>query len=105
MLNARIARLEREKRFRDWLTVELFLEGLTDQQLELYALHGQLPEPLPEPLPLGASRLDGMERNTDQDVGGTRARVWESYKGRAQLLLCPRALAGTIVRRTMPPGS
>jgi hypothetical protein len=62
MLSARIARLEQEKRFRDWLSCERFLEGLTEQQLELYALHGQLPEPLPEPLPQGASRLDGMDR-------------------------------------------
>jgi hypothetical protein len=73
MLNARIARLEREKRFRDWLTFERFLEGLTDQQLELYALHGQLPEPLPEPLPLGASRLYGMDRKN-------LIRMWEAHE-------------------------
>lgn len=63
MLNVRITRLEREQRFRDWLTFERFLEGLTDQQLELYAHHGQLPEPLPEPLPPGSSRLDGLDRD------------------------------------------
>jgi transposase len=33
MLNARIARLERERRFRDWLAVERVLEGFTHQQL------------------------------------------------------------------------
>lgn len=71
MLNARIARLERERRFRDWLAVERFLEGLTEEQLELYALHGKLPEPLPEPLPLGASRLDALDRKS-------LTRMWET---------------------------
>jgi hypothetical protein len=73
MLDAKIARLEREKRFRDWLAVERFLEGLTREQLELYACHGQLPEPLPEPLPLGASRLDRMDRKS-------LIRMWESHE-------------------------
>lgn len=70
MLNARIARLEREKRFREWFRAMRFLEGLTDQELELYALEGRLPEPLPDPLPAGASRLDGMDREN-------LIRMWE----------------------------
>jgi len=71
MLNARITRPERDKRYRDWLLCERFLEGLRHQQLEVYALHGQLPKPLPEPLPPGASRLDGMDR---KDL----IRMWEA---------------------------
>jgi len=71
MLNARIARLEREKRFRDWFLWVRFLEGLTRHELELYALEGQLPEPLPNPLPAGASRLDGMDRKN-------LIRMWEA---------------------------
>ena len=42
MLNARIVRLEREKRFREWLTLERFVEGLTEEQLELYAGPGEI---------------------------------------------------------------
>lgn len=73
MLNARIARLEREQRFRDWLTDKRFFESWTDQQLEVYARHGQLPEPLPVPLPPGASRLDGMDRKS-------LIRMWEAHE-------------------------
>ena len=71
MFNSRIARLEREKRFRDWLTLKRFLESFTDPQLELFVLYGRLPEPLPEPLPAGASRLDGLDRKT-------LIRMWEA---------------------------
>ena len=52
---------------------ERFLEGLSEQQLELYARHGQLPEPLPEPLPQGASRLDGLDRRS-------LIRLWEAHE-------------------------
>ena len=73
MLNARITRLEGEKRFRDWFAFERLLEGLTDQQLELYADQGRLPEPLPEPLPRGGSRLDRLDRKS-------LIRLWEAHE-------------------------
>ena len=73
MLNARIARLEKEKKFRDWLSVKRFFESWTVQQFEVYAQHGQLSEPLPEPLPPGASPLDGMDRKS-------LIRMWEAHE-------------------------
>ena len=73
MLDARITRLERERKFQDWLALERFLEGLTEPQLELYAFQEKLPYPLPEPLPLGASRLDGMDRKS-------LIRMWEAHE-------------------------
>ena len=39
-----------------------FIEGLNDEQLEDIAIYWRFPEPLPEPLPRGASRLDSLER-------------------------------------------
>ena len=51
-------------RFRRWLQCERFLEGLNEDQLLAFARHGYLPEPLPEPLPMGKSRLDGLDRKS-----------------------------------------
>ena len=63
-LKSRVERLEREHRFRIWLNFQRFLEGLTDEQLEDVAIDWRFPEPLPEPLPMGASRLDGLDRKS-----------------------------------------
>src|SRR2546430_2617921 len=57
-IQERLKRLENQGRFLQWLQFERFLEGLTDAQLEAYTRRGRLPQPLPEPLPKGASRLD-----------------------------------------------
>ena len=73
MLSKRVARLEREKQFRDWLAFERFLESFTEQQLEIYATHGQLPQPLPEPQPEGASRFDGIDRKE-------LMKMWEAHE-------------------------
>jgi hypothetical protein len=40
------------------------LESLSIEQLEEYACLGRLPEPLPEPLPMGASKLLGLDRKS-----------------------------------------
>jgi hypothetical protein len=53
-----------EHSFQHWLQFQRFLESLTEEQLIAYAQHGRLPEPLPEPLPLGKSRLDGLDRKS-----------------------------------------
>jgi hypothetical protein len=63
-IQERLERLENDRRFLQWLHCERFLEGLSDEQLEVYARHGCLPDPLPEPLPIGASRLDRLDRKT-----------------------------------------
>jgi hypothetical protein len=62
-LKNRVARLEKEQQFRTWLDFERFLEGLSDEQVEEIAVYWRFPEPLPEPLPMGASRLDGLDRS------------------------------------------
>ena len=61
-LKSRIEQLEKERQFQRWFMFSRFLEGLTDEQLEDIELYWRFPEPLPEPLPRGASRLDSLER-------------------------------------------
>ena len=63
-IQERLKRLENQGRFLQWLQFERFLEGLTDAQLEAYTRQGRLPQPLPEPLPKGASRLDVLDRKS-----------------------------------------
>ena len=69
-LKSRIERLEKEQRFQGWLWYERFLEGLTDEQLEAIASHWRFPEPMPEALPWGSSRLDRLDRKS-------LLRLWE----------------------------
>jgi hypothetical protein len=80
-IQKRLARLENERRFLHWFHFERFLEGLSEEQLEAYARHRRLPEPLPEPLPIGASRLDRLDRKS-------LIRLWEEnerkFGGRSQ---------------------
>jgi hypothetical protein len=61
-VKSRVGRLELEIGFRYWLWHARLLESLSAEQLEEYACLGRLPEPLPEPLPMGASKLLGLER-------------------------------------------
>jgi hypothetical protein len=68
--SSRIDRLEFEMQFRRWLWHARLLESLTIQQLEEYVCLGRLPDPLPEPLPMGKSKLEGMDRK------GLK-RLWE----------------------------
>ena len=63
-LEMRLERLEKEARFDTWLWFERFLESLTEQQLEDLATHWRWPEPMPPPLPIGASKLDSLDRKT-----------------------------------------
>jgi hypothetical protein len=60
----RLKQLEDRRRFITWFVFERFLESLTQEQLETYARDRRWPEPLPEPLPQGASRLDRLDRKT-----------------------------------------
>ena len=57
-----------------------FAEGLTDEQLEDIAIYWRFPQPLPEPLPRGASRLDSLDRKQ-------LLKLWEADE---------RAIAGLI---------
>jgi len=63
-LQKRVEWLEKEQRFQQWLQFERFLEGLSDKQLEDIVIYCRFPEPLPEALPMGASRLDGLDRKS-----------------------------------------
>jgi hypothetical protein len=63
-LNRRIKTLETEHKFQLWLGFERFIEGLSNEQLEQIALYWRFPDPLPEPLPPGMSRLDGLDRKS-----------------------------------------
>ena len=65
-LETRLERLEKEARFDAWLWFERLLESLTEQQLEDLATHWRWPEAMPPPLPIGASKLDSLDRNTLQ---------------------------------------
>ena len=67
-LQRRLERLEREARFDAWLWFERFLESLTEPQLEDLATHWRWPEPMPPPLPIGASKLDSKDRKTLQKM-------------------------------------
>ena len=72
-LKSRVELVERKMRFQYWLWHQRLLESLTEEQLEEYAYLGRLPEPLPEPLQLGASRLDGLDRKS-------LIRLWEEHE-------------------------
>jgi hypothetical protein len=60
----RLKQLEDRRRFLTWFVFDRFLESLNQEQLETYARDRRRPEPLPEPLPQGASRLDGLDRKS-----------------------------------------
>ena len=60
----RLKGLEDRRRFLSWFVFERFLESLNQEQLETYARDRRWPEPLPEPLPQGASRLVRLDRKT-----------------------------------------
>ena len=53
------------ERWKDWKEFQTrFLEGLSYEQVEEIALDWRFPEPLPEPLPLGMSELDQLDRKS-----------------------------------------
>ena len=80
-LKSRVERVERAYRFRAWLEAERFFESLTEEQLSTYARDGNLPEPLPEPLPIGKSRLDGLDRQNLIKLWRENDRI---YRGRSR---------------------
>jgi hypothetical protein len=72
----RLKHFEDRRRFLTWFAFERFLESLTQEQLEAYARDRRWPEPLPEPLLQGASRLDRLDRKTlVRLLGGKRTHV------------------------------
>src|ERR1700737_5409375 len=63
-LRTRLRRLEKEAGFRRWLEFSRLLETLSNSQLEEVAIYFRFPDPMPEPLPIGMSKLDGLDRKT-----------------------------------------
>ena len=78
------------------------LEGLTDAQLEEVALHWRFPEPLPTPLPSGASELDGLDekslrklwKESEREISRIMPRNERAKRTGAHVLLASRPLAG-----------
>ena len=69
-LRNRIERLEQKAQFTLWFHFSRFLEALTDEQVEEIAIHWRFPDPLPDPLPIGMSSLDGLDKES-------LLRLWE----------------------------
>jgi hypothetical protein len=100
-LRKRLRRVEKEAGFRRWLDFSRLHENLSDSQLEEIAIHFRFPDPMPEPLPTGMSKLDGLDRKTLLMMWEEEeriSRIMHELKGRnggTQVLLASRALAGT----------
>lgn len=75
-LKTRLARLEEEQRFQDWLEFQRFLESLSDSQIEDYINNLRPPDPLPAPLPFGRSRLDTLDRKSLVKLWRESERKW-----------------------------
>jgi hypothetical protein len=64
-VKSRLARLEKEQRFKRWLEIQDLLERFTDGELKTFAETGELPEwVLCEDLADPPSRLDRLDRGT-----------------------------------------
>ena len=72
-LKNRLAQLEEEQRFQDWVQMHRFLESLSDEQLHDFADNGRLPDPLPALLPFGQSQLDTLDRKG-------LVKLWEEHE-------------------------
>jgi hypothetical protein len=85
-LRTRLRRLEKEAGFRRWLDFSRLLENLSDSQLEEVAIYFRFPDPMPEPLPIGMSKLDGLDRKTLlrmwEESERTTARTMHDMEGR-----------------------
>ncbi len=87
-LKSKVERLEKGQRFRRWFRFGRFLESLTDEQLEDIAIHWRFPDRFPDPLPMGMSRLDGIDRNglirLYEESERETARLMREIKGRSE---------------------
>ena len=85
-LNKRVRRLEKEAGFRRWLDLSRLLENLSDSQLEEVAIYFRFPDPMPEPLSIGMSKLGGLDRKTLlrmwEESERTTARIMHDMEGR-----------------------
>jgi hypothetical protein len=77
-LKSRVERLEKEQRFQAWLGFQRFVEGLNQEQLNAIVDFDRYPDPLPQPLPLGASELDKLDRKILLKMWEDDEREWAS---------------------------
>lgn len=82
-IKSRTERLEKEYRFRRWFHFERLLESFTFEQLEAFASYGCYPEPLPEPVPRGAGRLDKLDRKSLIELWQEKERWCAHFLGRS----------------------
>ena len=116
---SRIDLLELEVFFRKWLWHERLLESLSVEQLEEYAYLGRLPEPLPEPVPKGTSKLDGLSRKRLIELWEENQRYFARRSSQEMIYFschghwperacdqqeCSKARSDEIVRRHEPLG-
>jgi hypothetical protein len=84
----RLRRLEKEAKFRPWLDFSRLLENLSDSQAEEIAIYFRFQEAMPEPLPVGMSILDGLDRKTLlsmwEEEEQTISRIMRELKGRSE---------------------
>jgi hypothetical protein len=87
-LRKRLGRLEVEAEFRRWLDFSRFLENLSEPEIEEIAIYFRFPDPMPEPLPIGMSKLDGLDRKTLvrmwKEEEPTISRIMHELKGRSE---------------------
>ncbi len=73
----RLEKLEAKRRFLDWFARQRFYHSLTEQELMMFALDGQLPVPIPN----RPSRIDSLDRKT-------LGRLWKdderTFAGRSE---------------------
>jgi hypothetical protein len=64
------------------------LENLSDSQIEEIAIYFRFPDPMPEPLPIGMSKLDGLDRKTLlgmwEEEEQAISRIMHELKGRSE---------------------
>jgi hypothetical protein len=82
----RLRRIEKEAQFRRRLDFPRLFENLSDSQIAEIAIYFCFPGPMPEQLPIGMSKVDGLDRETllsmwEQEEQ-TISRIMHELKGR-----------------------
>jgi len=86
LLKSRLERLEKDLRFKEWLSVQRIFDTWADDELEAYVTQGCLPaNPFNRARPLHGS-LDGMDRNA-------LMKLWEEHE---------RAFRGQGLNKPLP---
>jgi hypothetical protein len=79
---SRFEKLEKEYRFREWFHFQRYFESLNYEQLVYFARYGFCEDPQPHPLPLGSSKLDGLDRKRLLELWQENERWGEMFDRR-----------------------